>query len=159
MKEMCAHAIVPNMSLIDNKKALFDYAILDELEAGIELFGFEVKSIRNGQGSLKGARVVARGGEAYLVGATIPPWQIANAPKTYDPERPRRLLLNQQEIANVASAEGQKGLTIVPISLYNRGRVVKLGIAIARGKKKADKRSTIQARDEKRRIERTLKTK
>jgi SsrA-binding protein len=87
------------MSLVDNKRVAFDYQILETIEAGLELFGFEVKSLRAGHGSLKGARVVARGGEAYLVGATIPPWQVANAPKSYDPERPRRLLLSQKEIA------------------------------------------------------------
>ncbi len=157
MKEMCAHAIVPIMSLIDNRRALFDYTVLEELEAGIELVGTEVKSIRMGLGSLKGARVVARGGEAYLVGATIPPWQIANAGTDYDPERPRRLLLNAKEIAHVASAEGQKGLTIVPLSLYNRGRVLKLGIAIVRGKKQHDKRETIRKREEGRKIAREMK--
>jgi SsrA-binding protein len=147
------------MALIDNKRAMLDYHVLEELEAGLELFGFEVKSLRNKQGSLKGARVVARGGEAYLVGATIPAWQIANAPASYDPERSRRLLLNQKEIARISSAEGEKGLTAVPISVYNRGRHLKLGIAIARGKKKEDKRHTIRAREEKRQIERTLKIK
>lgn len=146
------------MSLIENEKVRFDYILLEEMEAGLELYGYEVKSLRAKQGSLKGARVVARGEEAYLVGATIPAWQIANAPKSYDPVRTRRLLLNQKEIAHIASAEGQQGLTIVPISVYSKGRHLKLGIAIARGKKKADKRHTIQARDEKRRIERTLKT-
>lgn len=145
------------MALIDNRRALFDYTILEELEAGLELLGTEVKSLRSGQGSLKGARVVARGGEAYLVGATIPPWQTANAGKDYDPERPRRLLLNEKEIAHVASAEGASGLTVVPISLYSLKRRLKLRIGIARGKKKADKRQTIQARDEKRKMERTLK--
>lgn len=157
MKEMCGHAIVPIMPLIDNKKALLDYSVLEELEAGIELRGTEVKSIRMGLGSLKGARVVARGGEAYLVGATIPPWQIANAGTDYDPERPRRLLLNAKEIAHVASAEGQKGLTIVPLSLYNRGRVLKLGIAIVRGKKQHDKREVIRKREERRKIAREMK--
>ncbi len=140
-----------------NKKVGFDYTILEEIEAGLELLGFEVKSLRAGHGSLKGARVVARGGEAYLVGATIPAWQIANAPKAYDAERTRRLLLSKKEIAHVASAEGQKGLTIVPIKVYNKGRKLKLLIAIARGKKKEDKRSTIRERDTKRSIERTLK--
>lgn len=157
MKEMCGHDIVQSMSLIDNRRALFDYTVLEELEAGIELRGTEVKSIRMGLGSLKGARVVARGGEAYLVGATIPPWQIANAGTDYDPERPRRLLLNAKEIAYVASAEGQKGLTIVPLSLYNRGRVLKLGIAIVRGKKQHDKRETIRKREEGRKIAREMK--
>jgi SsrA-binding protein len=145
------------MSLIDNRRALFDYTILEELEAGIELRGTEVKSIRMGQGSLKGARVVARGGEAYLVGATIPPWQIANAGTDYDPERTRRLLLNAKEIAHVASEEGQKGLTIVPLSLYNKGRRLKLKIAIVRGKKQHDKRDTIRKREEGRKMAREMK--
>ena len=147
------------MGLVENKKVHLDYAILEEIEAGLELLGFEVKSLRAGQGSLKGARVVARGGEAYLVGASIPAWQIANAPKSYDPERTRRLLLTRKEIAHVASAEGEKGLTIVPLRVYNKGRKLKLAIAIARGKKKEDKRHTIRAREENRRIERTLKKK
>ena len=147
------------MALLNNKRAMLEYQILEELEAGMELFGYEVKSLRNKQGSLKGARVVARGGEAYLVGATIPAWQIANAPKGDDPERPRRLLLGRREIAHISSAEGQKGLTAVPISVYNRGRHLKLGIAIVIGKKKEDKRRTIREREEKRRIERTIKSK
>ena len=147
------------MALVENKKVGLDYTILEEIEAGLELLGFEVKSLRAGRGSLKGARVVVRGGEAYLVGATIPARQIANAPKAYDPERSRRLLLSQKEIAHVASAEGEKGLTIVPLKVYNKGRRLKLSIAIARGKKKEDKRHTIRKREEDRRIERTLKTK
>ncbi|OGG79851.1 SsrA-binding protein [Candidatus Kaiserbacteria bacterium RIFCSPLOWO2_01_FULL_54_13] len=147
------------MALIENPRVKFDYQILEELEAGLELLGFEVKSLRAKHGSLKGARVIARGGEAYLVGASIPAWQIANAPKSYDPERTRRLLLSRKEIARVASAETQKGLTIVPISVYSKHRKLKLAIAIARGKKKEDKRHSIRAREEKRRIERTLKTK
>src|SRR6185503_656695 len=145
------------MSLIENDRAGFDYELLEKMEAGLELHGFEVKSLRAKLGSLKGARVVARGGEAYLVGASIPAWQIKNAPKTYDPERTRRLLLKKSEIAHISSAEAQKGLTIVPLSVYDKGRNLKLSLAIARGKKKQDKRRTIQARDEKRRIERTLK--
>lgn len=147
------------MSLIDNKRALIEYQVLDTMEAGLELFGFEVKSLRKSLGSLKGARVVARGGEAYLVGATIPPWQQSNAPKTYDPERPRRLLLKMKEIAHISSAESQKGLTIIPISVYNKGSKLKLEVGIVRGKRKQDKRETIKARDEKRNIERTLKNK
>ncbi|QQG38194.1 MAG: SsrA-binding protein SmpB [Candidatus Kaiserbacteria bacterium] len=147
------------MSLVRNDRVGFDYSIVEEMEAGLDLLGIEVKSLRAKRGSLKGARVIARGGEAYLVGATIPPWQASNTPKSYDPERPRRLLLSQKEIAHVASAEGEKGLTIVPISVYNKGRNLKLQIAIARGKKKIDKRQSIRAREEKRRIERSLKNK
>lgn len=147
------------MALIRNDRIQFDYTILEEIEAGIELLGTEVKSLRAGRGSLKGARIVARGGEAYLVGASIPAWQVSNAPTSYDAERPRRLLLSKKEIAHVASAEGQDGLTIVPVAVYNKTQKLKLGIAIARGKKKADKRQDLKKRDAKRHIERTLKTK
>mgnify|MGYP003394072034 CR=1 FL=1 len=146
-----------DMVLIRNKKAHLDYEFLEKIEAGLELKGFEVKSLREGRGNLEGARIIARGGEAYLTGATVPAWQAVNAPKDYDPARPRRLLLNPKEIAQVASAEGQKGLTIVPISVYNKGRNLKLEIAIARGKKKADRRQDIKKRDAKRSAERTLK--
>ena len=142
------------MATVENRRVSFDYVILEEIEAGLELFGYEVKSLRAGHGSLKGARVVARGGEAYLVGATIPAWQPANAPKSYDPERTRRLLLSRKQIAHVSSAEGEKGLTIVPLKVYNKGRKLKLAIAIARGKKKEDKRQDIRQRDEKRRVQR-----
>ena len=144
--------------MIENKRIGFDYTILEEMEAGLELFGFEVKSLRAGKGSLKGARVVARGGEAYLVGATIPAWQQKNAPKSYDPERTRRLLLSRKEINQICGAETAQGLTIVPLKVYNKGRKLKLLIAIARGKKKQDKRQSIRERDEKRRIHRTLKS-
>jgi SsrA-binding protein len=146
------------MALIRNDRVGFDYTILEEIEAGLELLGTEVKSLRAGQGSLKGARVVARGGEAYLVGATIPAWQPANTDKSYDPTRTRRLLLSKKQIAHVASAEGQAGLTIVPISVYNTRHHLKLSLGIARGKKKADKRQDIKKRDDERRMRRSLKT-
>jgi SsrA-binding protein len=146
------------MTVVENKRVGFDYSIIEEMEAGLVLHGYEVKSLRAGQGSLRGARVVARGGEAYLVGATIPAWQPANAPKSYDPERTRKLLLSEREIAHIASAEGEKGLTIVPLKVYNKGRNLKLLLAIARGKKKEDKRHSIREREETRRIRRSLRT-
>lgn len=146
------------MALIENEGVRFDYDILEEIEAGLELLGTEVKSLRAKRGSLKGSRVVARGNEAYLVGASIPAWQKSNVAKSYDPERTRRLLLTEKEIAHVSSAEGQKGLTTVPICVYNKGRNLKLLVAIVRGKKKYDKRRTIREREEKRSIERTLKS-
>jgi SsrA-binding protein len=145
------------VALIENKRIGFDYQILETIEAGLELWGFEVKSLRQGLGSLRGARVVARGGEAYLVGASIPPFQVANAPKDYDLERSRRLLLNKKEIDRVRGAESEKGLTIVPLSVYNKGRNLKISIGIARGKKKGDKREAIKERDEERQIRRSLK--
>lgn len=147
------------MALIEHKKVRLGYELLEEFEAGLELLGLEVKSLRAGRGKLDGAHIVVRGGEAYLVGASIPPWQPLNAPRDYNPERPRRLLLTEREIAHILSAEGQKGLTAVPIAVYNRGRNLKLSLAIARGRKKADTRSVIREREEKRRIDRTLKGK
>lgn len=139
------------MSLISNGRASFDYEILETFEAGLSLLGTEVKSLRAKQGSLKGARVVARAGEAFLVGATIPAWQIANTSKDFDAVRTRRLLLKQKEIAAIASAEGVQGLTAIPLSIYPKGRTLKLSVGIARGKKKADKREAIKKRDDQRR--------
>ncbi|MBI2476485.1 MAG: SsrA-binding protein SmpB [Candidatus Taylorbacteria bacterium] len=144
-------------TFIHNKKAAFDYELLEKFTAGVELFGFEVKALRRKQGSLEGAYVTVRGGEAYLMHATVPPFQPGNTPKDYDPTRNRRLLLTKKEIARLASHESQKGLTIVPVSVYNSGRKLKVEIAIARGKKKFDKRETLKKREASREIERTLK--
>ena len=121
--------------LIENKKVHFNYEILEEMEAGIELLGFEVKSLRKKNGSLDGAHITVRGSEGYLIGMTIPPFQPANAPKDYDQSRIRKLLLTKKEIEEMAGKEKQKGLTIVPISVYNKGRKLKVGIGIVRGKK------------------------
>ena len=145
------------MTLIDNPKATYDYEILDRLEAGIELFGFEVKSLRGKHGSLKGAHVVANGSETFLLNATIPPYQAKNAPAGYDPTRTRRLLLSKKEAAKLTGTIKEKGLTIIPLSLYNKGRFIKVSIAVARGKKKYDKRDTIKKREADREIHRTLK--
>lgn len=143
--------------LVENKKARFDYEILEAYEAGIELFGFEVKSLRAKQGSLLGAHVTIRGGEAYLLGATIPPYQPGNTPKEYDPARNRRLLLSKKELAHLAGRENARGLTIVPLSVYSKGKKLKVEIAVVRGKKKYDKRETIKKRDIERDIGRHLK--
>jgi len=145
------------MDLVQNKKARFDYEILEALEAGIELLGHEVKSLRAKQGKLEGAHVIVRGGEVYLVGATIPPYQPKNTPQDYEPMRTRKLLLTKKEIATIAAAEGQKGLTIVPISIYNKGGKLKVRVAVARGRKKFDKREVLKKRDTQREIRRTLK--
>ncbi len=147
------------MALIENKRARFDFEILKEFEAGVKLLGFEVKSLRNKRGSLAGARVVVRGGEAFLVGATIPPYQEGNTPESYDPERSRVLLLHKKELAELSGADTEKGLTLIPLSLYNKGRVLKLSFALVRGKKKRDKRELIKERDTKRAILRSLKQK
>ncbi len=142
--------------LATNRKARFNYELLQELEAGIELLGFEVKAIRQGKASLDGSHVTIRGGEAYLVGATIAPYQPGNTPRDYEPTRSRRLLLTKEEIETLGSGEMQRGLTIVPISLYNKDGLIKVRIAIARGKKKFDKRESIKRREADRDIQREM---
>ncbi len=145
------------MSLITNRKANFDYEILEKYTAGIELFGYEVKSLRKSQGSLEGAYVTVRGGETYVTGMFIPPYQVKNTPKGYDPYRNRRLLLTKKEIMALNKAESTKGLTIVPLSVYNKDGLIKLDIAVAKGNKKFDKRELLKKRDSDRDIKRDMK--
>lgn len=140
----------------DNSKARFDYEVLEHFTAGIELLGMEVKSVREGKMNLRGTFVVIRGNEAYLMGAEIPAYQPKNAPKEYDALRARKLLLTKSELEELKNAEGTKGLTIIPLSVYNKGRFLKLDIAIARGKKKFDKRQAIKKRDVERDLKRSL---
>ena len=143
--------------LVTHKKARLEYEILEEYEAGIELLGFEVKALRKGQGKLEGAHILVRGGEVFVVGMSIPPYQMKNTPETYDPERTRKLLLTKKEIGELAGSERQKGLTIVPISVYNKNRKLKVRVALARGKKQRDKREDLKKKDTKREIERLMK--
>ncbi len=140
--------------LLQNRKARFNYELQEKLEAGIELLGLEVKALRAKQGSLEGAYVIVRGNEAFLINSFIPPYQPKNTPKDYDPRRNRKVLLTRKEVTELAGTENKKGLTIVPISVYNKGRKIKVELAIARGKKKYDKRETIKKRDSEREIRR-----
>jgi SsrA-binding protein len=145
------------MSLAENRKARFDYEILETFEAGIELLGLEVKSIRSGKASFDGAYATVRGGEAYLLQASVPPYQPANTPADYDPLRTRKLILSKAEIAKLADIESKKGLTIVPLKAYNKGAKVKVELAVVRGKKQFDKRESIKKRETDRDLRRTLK--
>ena len=145
------------MKLLENKKAHLKYTPLTGFAAGLELSGSEVKALRAKLGSLDGAHVVVRGGEAYIVGMTIPPYQSANTRKDYDAERPRRLLLKKEEIRALADAEGKKGLTIVPFELYTNRGLVKAHISIVSGKGKADRREELKKRDALRETARILK--
>lgn len=145
------------MSYILNKKAKFNYEILETLEAGIELTGSEVKSVKNKQGNIDASYAIIRGGEAFLIGADIPPFQGSNVPSGYDRMRNRKLLLSKKEIRELAEREQSKGLTLVPVSLYNKGVKIKVELGIVKGKKKQDKRETIKKRESDRDIERTLK--
>lgn len=143
--------------LASHRRARYDFELLELFEAGISLLGTEVKSLREGHGVLDGAYVVVRGGEALLVGASIPPFQKTNITlQGYDEKRTRTLLLTKKELAILTQKSDKQGLTIVPIKLYNKGSKLKLQIALARGKKKADKRETIKKRDTERDIEREV---
>ncbi|MDP2788994.1 MAG: SsrA-binding protein SmpB [bacterium] len=141
----------------ENRRARFDYEILEKYETGIELLGSEVKSVRGGSMSLEGAFIIVRGGEAFLINANIPPYQPKNAGEDYDPLRNRRLLLTKKELQELAASEKNKSLTIVPISVYNKGRKIKVQIALVKGKKKFDKRETIKRRETDREVRRVAK--
>jgi len=145
------------MILVEYKKAFLKFAPVETFSAGLELLGTEVKALRAKQGSLDGARVVIRGGEAYITGMTIPPYQAANTAKTYDPERARRLLLTKKELNTLLAEEAKKGLTIVPLEVYTVGRLVKAKIAIVRGKGKADRREDLKKKDALRETSRIIK--
>jgi len=147
------------MKPIKNKRAYFDYEILEKYEAGIELFGFEVKSIKTGHISFKGSFVVIKNNEVYLLNAFIPPYQPKNTPKDYEPSRTRKLLLRKNEIKTLIGKSKQKGLTLVPVGVYTKRGLIKLEIGIGKGKKKFDKREKIKKREAKREMERTLKGK
>ena len=144
-------------SYAENRKIYFNYEILEKYEAGIELYGSEVKAVRSGKMSLEGAFVIVRGGECFLINANTPPYQPNNTPKEYDPLRNKKLLLTKKEIRVLSDSGNNKSLTIVPISVYNKGRKIKISIALAKGKKKFDKRETIKKRENDRDVRRTLK--
>lgn len=142
-----------------NRKATFDYEILETYEAGLILFGYEVKAIKTGHLSLAGAYVIIRGNEAYLINAYIPPYQPKNTPGDYDPYRLRKLLLHKSEIASLIGKTKQKGLTLVPLKVYTKHGKLKLEFVLARGKKKFDKRDKIIERETKRKIDRAIREK
>jgi len=141
----------------ENRRAKFDYEILETFEAGIELKGFEVKAIKSGRANIAGTFAILRGGEVWLVNVDIPPYQVLNTPKEYDPTRTRKLLLNKKEIKYLTEKIRSENLTIVPLKLYNKNNLVKVMLGLARGKKKSDKREAIKKRETKREIGRTLK--
>ena len=133
--------------LADNRKARFDYDVREILEAGIELRGFEAKAILSGRVNMAGAHAVIRAGEAWLLHMDVPPYQPKNTPDDYDSKRTRKLLLKKSEINYLVGKTQEKGLTIVPIAVYNKGSKIKIEIGVAKGKKKYDKRETIKRKD------------
>ena len=145
------------MKLAQNKKAKFDYELLETIEAGLVLTGQEVKSVRDGGAKLLGSFVSFHNGEAYISNMHISKYKHAGNMGDYDPSGSRKLLLTQKEIAYLRGKSQEKGLTIVPISLYTRGRRIKMELAVARGKKKHDKRRAIKDREQKRKIQQYLR--
>ena len=143
--------------LAENKKAYFNYQLLEKLEAGLVLIGQEVKSIKSGRLNLAGSYVVLRDAELYLINAKIPPYQPKNIPEDYDPLRSRKLLLRKKEIDYLIGKIKQKGLTLVPLKVYTKRGKIKLEFGIAKGLKKADKRELIKRREFEREKQRLLK--
>lgn len=146
-------------TLAYNRRAKFDYDFIETYEAGLVLLGTEVKSLRAKNVSLKGAFVTIKDGQAWLTNATIPPWQVVNAPEGYEPARPRRLLLKKSELKHLIGTKQTQGLTIIPVRLYSRGPYIKLELALARGKRKFDKKQQKKERDIARDVERLLRGK
>lgn len=144
-------------ALSENKKAYYNYEVLEKFEAGISLNGQEVKSLKTRGVNLAGSWVVVKNNEVFWIGATIPPYQPKNAPPDYNPERSRKLLLKSEEIKYLTGKTQQKGLTLLPLKVYTKKGKIKLEFGIAKGKKKADKRESIRRKESQREIERTLK--
>lgn len=144
-------------TIVENRRARFDYQLLERFEVGIALTGTEVKSLRLGHVQLAQAYADIRGGEVWLIGASIDEYAQGNV-ANHRTDRERKLLLHRREIDSLNAQVREKGLTLVPIRLYFKDGRVKLELALARGKDKGDKRRTIADRDAKRQIERAIKS-
>lgn len=142
--------------IANNKKAFFDYFIEDKYEAGIELFGTEVKSLRMGKCSIKESFIRIEQGEVYVYGMHISPYEKGNI-FNKDPLRVRKLLLHKREIMKLSGEISQKGYTLVPLSVYLKGSLVKVEIGLAKGKKLYDKRETLAKKDQRREAEKEFK--
>jgi SsrA-binding protein len=140
-----------------NKRAYFDYEIKDTFEAGLVLRGYEVKSIKTGHVSLKESFVTVRGMELFLTNAHIPLYKHAGIVPNYDPTAPRKLMMKKAEIKHLIGTVRIQGLTLVPIKLYTKKRLIKLQFGIGKGKKEYDKREKIKKREDKKKAERFLK--
>lgn len=144
------------MIITTNKRAYFDYEILEKYEAGIELKGFEVKSIKNGRINFAGSYAIVKNNEIWLLNTDIPAYQPKNTPMDYDSKRTRRLLLTKLEIKNLIGKIHEKGLTLLPLKAYTKNGKVKIEIGLAKSRKKYDKRELIKKRDIERETGRNL---
>lgn len=140
---------------ITNKRAFFDYRILEKLEAGINLYGSEVKAVRLGHADLNASHVKIMGNEAYLINAKIFPYKYSS-PENYDEKRTRKLLLHKKEIIALKTKIDSQKLTLVPISMYTAKNFIKVEIALGKGKKEYDKKEAIKKRDIQREVEQEL---
>lgn len=145
-----------NQDLVSNRKAGFNYEILETFEAGIVLKGTEIKSLRDNGGNLQDSWITIRNSEAWLIGCSIAPYRFGNI-YNHEERRERKLLLHKRELVELHSAQQEKGYTLIPLSLYLKNGRVKVKIAIGKGKKTFDKRQAIQDREEKRTISRAMK--
>lgn len=146
-------------TLATNKRALHDYHVLEKFEAGIVLSGSEVKSIKGGRCNLKGGYVTVRDNEIWLMNVHISPYAMSSSQRGYEPTQSRKLLLHEREIASLIGKLGTKGLTVLPLSIYTKQSLIKVKIAICRGKKFHDKRELIKKRDSDRQVQQLLRNK
>jgi len=140
----------------ENKKAGFDYEVLEKFQAGIVLFGQEVKSIKTGHINLSGSYVTLNSGEPFLVGVKVPPYQPNNAGADYGDERAKKLLLNKKEINYLIGKTKTKGFSLIPLKIYENNGRIKIEFGLAKGKRKYDKKEKIKKRDIEREINREL---
>ncbi len=145
--------------LIKNKKANFDYHIIEKMEAGLVLFGHEVKALRKKKATLVGSYITVKNGECFLVNCNISPYQQRNTPKDYNPRRDRKLLLQKNEIDYLFGKEKERGVTLIPLRIYSKKNLLKLELGVAKGKKKYDKRDTIKKREIDKKLRRFEKNK
>ncbi len=143
--------------LAENRQARFNYEILETHEAGIELLGTEVKAVKGGQANLRDAYGIVRKGQIMLLNMYIPPHRTTSVYFNHEPTRTRRLLLHKDEIRKLIAEVQQKGLTLVPLKIYQKDGWIKVDIAVVRNKKLHDKREDMKKRDDKREIERVMK--
>lgn len=130
----------------ENRRGRFDYEILETYEAGIELRGTEVKSVKNGRMNLSGSHAIIRSNEAWLLNADIPSYQPKNSPPDYDPKRTRKLLLHQSEIKGLLGKLHEKGLSLIPLTAYAKKGFIKIELGLGRSRKKHDKREILKKR-------------
>lgn len=145
------------MIISTNKRAYFDYQILETYEAGVELKGFEVKAVKTGRLNLAGSYAIIKNSQLWLLNADIPPYQPKNTPLDYDSKRTRRLLLKKSEIKNLIGQTKQKGLTLIPLKVYTKNHRIKIEIGLAKSRKKFDKRELIKKREAQRQIQEKLR--